>query len=100
MAGSLPISSDPAYPRESCAAYCPVATVAPAADDDAVVPLAFLPPHGTPRLVAPAGAKEEKGGALDGDASMSDITCLLNALEPGDQAAAAELLPLVYDDLR
>jgi RNA polymerase sigma factor (TIGR02999 family) len=31
---------------------------------------------------------------------MSDITCLLNALEPGDQAAAAELLPLVYDDLR
>jgi RNA polymerase sigma factor (TIGR02999 family) len=31
---------------------------------------------------------------------MRDITCLLNALEPGDQAAAAELLPLVYDDLR
>jgi RNA polymerase sigma factor (TIGR02999 family) len=31
---------------------------------------------------------------------MSDITCLLNALPPGDQAAAAELLPLVYEDLR
>jgi hypothetical protein len=31
---------------------------------------------------------------------MNDITCLLDALEPGDQAAAAQLLPLVYDDLR
>jgi RNA polymerase sigma factor (TIGR02999 family) len=31
---------------------------------------------------------------------MSDITCLLNALKSGDQAAAGELLPLVYDDLR
>ena len=31
---------------------------------------------------------------------MNDITCLLDALEPGDPAAAAQLLPLVYDDLR
>ena len=31
---------------------------------------------------------------------MSDLTRLLNALEPDDPAAAAELLPLVYDDLR
>jgi RNA polymerase sigma factor (TIGR02999 family) len=31
---------------------------------------------------------------------MSDTPCLLDALEPGDQAAAAQLLPLVYDDLR
>jgi RNA polymerase sigma factor (TIGR02999 family) len=31
---------------------------------------------------------------------MTDITSLLDALEPGDPAAAAQLLPLVYDDLR
>jgi RNA polymerase sigma factor (TIGR02999 family) len=31
---------------------------------------------------------------------MNDITCLLDALEPGDPAAAAQLLPLVYEDLR
>ena len=31
---------------------------------------------------------------------MSDVTSLLNALQPDDPAAAAELLPLVYDDLR
>jgi RNA polymerase sigma factor (TIGR02999 family) len=31
---------------------------------------------------------------------MSDLTCLLNALAPDDPTAAAQLLPLVYDDLR
>jgi RNA polymerase sigma factor (TIGR02999 family) len=31
---------------------------------------------------------------------MTDVTCLLNALEPDDQTAAEQLLPLVYDDLR
>jgi hypothetical protein len=31
---------------------------------------------------------------------MSDITHILNALEQGDQQAAAELLPLIYDELR
>jgi hypothetical protein len=31
---------------------------------------------------------------------MSDITVLLNAVQPGDPAAAGQLLPLVYDDLR
>jgi RNA polymerase sigma factor (TIGR02999 family) len=31
---------------------------------------------------------------------MSDHTCLLDAAEPGDPAEAAQLLPLVYDDLR
>jgi hypothetical protein len=31
---------------------------------------------------------------------MRDITSLLSSLEPDDPAAAAELLPLVYDYLR
>mgnify|MGYP000902603797 CR=1 FL=1 len=31
---------------------------------------------------------------------MSDVTQILTALERGDVAAAGELLPLVYDDLR
>src|SRR5262249_54023612 len=31
---------------------------------------------------------------------MSNVTQLLNAMEQGDPRAAAELLPLVYDELR
>ena len=31
---------------------------------------------------------------------MSDVTPILNAIEQGDPHAAAELLPLVYDELR
>jgi RNA polymerase sigma factor (TIGR02999 family) len=31
---------------------------------------------------------------------VDDITCLLNAAEQGDTAAASQLLPLVYDELR
>ena len=31
---------------------------------------------------------------------MSDVTRILNAIEEGDGRAAAELLPLVYDELR
>ena len=31
---------------------------------------------------------------------MSDVTRLLQAIEQGDSSAAAELLPLVYDELR
>jgi RNA polymerase sigma factor (TIGR02999 family) len=31
---------------------------------------------------------------------VSEITLILNAVEQGDPAAAAELLPLVYDELR
>lgn len=31
---------------------------------------------------------------------MSDVTRILNAIEQGDQKASAELLPLVYDELR
>ncbi len=31
---------------------------------------------------------------------MSDITLILNAVQQGDDKAAAELLPLVYDELR
>ncbi len=32
--------------------------------------------------------------------SMSDVTRILSQIESGDPAAAAELLPLVYDELR
>ena len=31
---------------------------------------------------------------------MADVTQILNAIEAGDPSAAAELLPLVYDELR
>ncbi len=31
---------------------------------------------------------------------MSDVTALLTALQPGDPSAAAQLLPLVYEELR
>src|SRR5829696_4693170 len=33
-------------------------------------------------------------------ASVADVTQILNAIEQGDPKAAAELLPLVYDELR
>ena len=31
---------------------------------------------------------------------MSDVTCILSAIERGDSQAASQLLPLVYDELR
>ena len=31
---------------------------------------------------------------------MSDVTCVLNAIEAGDPKAAEQLLPLVYEELR
>jgi DNA-binding GntR family transcriptional regulator len=31
---------------------------------------------------------------------MSEVTSILNAIESGDAHAAAQLLPLVYDELR
>jgi RNA polymerase sigma factor (TIGR02999 family) len=31
---------------------------------------------------------------------MSDVTCILSAIEQGDAQAAGQLLPLVYDELR
>ncbi len=34
------------------------------------------------------------------NAAMSDVTRLLSAIEDGDQAAAEELLPVVYQELR
>src|SRR5690242_533119 len=51
----------------------------------------------------------ESGGSLQGRTSrqsrsrlarMSDVTRILNAIDQGDSHAAAELLPLVYDELR
>src|SRR5262249_47912979 len=31
---------------------------------------------------------------------MSEVTCILSAIEQGDPSAAEQLLPLVYDELR
>ena len=31
---------------------------------------------------------------------MSEVTCILSAIEQGDPHAAAQLLPLVYEELR
>jgi len=31
---------------------------------------------------------------------MSDVTCILTAIEQGDARAADKLLPLVYEELR
>jgi hypothetical protein len=31
---------------------------------------------------------------------MTDVTCILSAIEQGDPNAAEQLLPLVYDELR
>ena len=38
--------------------------------------------------------------ALVCSAPMSDVTRVLSAIEAGDPRAAAQLLPLVYDELR
>jgi RNA polymerase sigma factor (TIGR02999 family) len=35
-----------------------------------------------------------------GKITMSDVTCILNAIEQGDERATDKLLPLVYDELR
>src|SRR3954454_8818724 len=40
---------------------------------------------------------QPRAGTLGG---MADITRILSAIEAGDPRAAAELLPLVYDELR
>ena len=37
---------------------------------------------------------------IGGSASMSDVTRILSQIEQGDHAAAEQLLPLVYDELR
>src|SRR5262249_56376742 len=50
---------------------------------------------------APSSHGREAGGrALNGGCPMSEITALLDALPPDDAASAAQLFPLVYDDLR
>jgi RNA polymerase sigma factor (TIGR02999 family) len=40
------------------------------------------------------------GSETDRSSAMSQVTQLLSAIENGDPSAAAELLPLVYDELR
>jgi len=42
----------------------------------------------------------ESAGAAVGNESMNDVTRILSAVEGGDAKAAAQLLPLVYDELR
>src|SRR4051794_39178677 len=39
-------------------------------------------------------------GGLTASLSMTDVTRILSAIEGGDPAAAEQLLPLVYDELR
>lgn len=46
------------------------------------------------------GLPSEFSVGLDYNDSMSDVTQILAAIEQGDQQASAELLPLVYDELR
>jgi len=42
----------------------------------------------------------ERRSLSAGDATMSDVTQVLNQLKADDPAAAAQLLPLIYDELR
>jgi RNA polymerase sigma factor (TIGR02999 family) len=54
--------------------------------------------HGSPSAAAPFRSRGSAGrGMLAG---MSDVTRLLDAAAAGDPTAAADLLPLVYDELR
>jgi RNA polymerase sigma factor (TIGR02999 family) len=39
-------------------------------------------------------------GGLTASLSMTNVTCILSAIEQGDPQAAEQLLPLVYDELR
>src|SRR5262245_11396181 len=48
----------------------------------------------------PAGMRSCPGPARGRMAVMADVTQILAAVEAGDPHAAAELLPLVYDELR
>src|SRR5262249_41653520 len=54
----------------------------------------------TQQATASSHGREEGRGGINGDCPMSEVTVLLDALAPGDAATAAQLLPLVYDDLR
>ena len=45
-------------------------------------------------------ADQQTGCRLRYNAAMSDVTRILSAIEQGDTKASAELLPLVYDELR
>src|SRR5262249_58106660 len=54
----------------------------------------------TQRSATSSHGREEGGRAFNGDCPMSEITALLDALPPDHAASAAQLFPLVYDDLR
>ena len=51
-------------------------------------PRPFAPPH-----------CDRAGGGLS-STTMSEVTCILSAIEQGDLHAAEQLLPLVYEELR
>ncbi|HKB04947.1 MAG TPA: transposase, partial [Gemmataceae bacterium] len=53
-----------------------------------------------PRREPPAGMRPRPGPTFGRMPIMSDVTQILAAVEAGDPKAAAELLPLVYDELR
>src|SRR6516225_8781031 len=60
-----------------------------------------VPAHGV--VGPPVGFRPAACGAVGAAVvctAMSDVTRLLSAIEQGDPHAAAELLPLVYDELR
>jgi len=65
---------------------------------DRVVPLPTPHQNNIGRLRLRSGGEFSVG--LGYTASMSDVTRILTAIEQGDQQASAELLPLVYDELR
>jgi len=44
--------------------------------------------------------KWDHRGKFDGDSPMSEVTVLLDAIQSGDPEAPAQLLPLVYEELR
>src|SRR4051794_24054737 len=62
----------------------------------------------TPSVSGPATPRPTRNGAGHsplatarfGVPLMSEVTCILSAIEQGDPSAAEQLLPLVYDELR
>src|SRR5262249_59315734 len=49
---------------------------------------------------APTHVWWEHRRVFDGDGPMSDVTVVLDAVKSGDPEAPAQLLPLVYEELR
>src|SRR5271155_2368484 len=52
------------------------------------------------RRSKPTGRRPRRSVALFFESIMNEVTRILHAIEAGDAQAAAQLLPLVYDELR